>query len=378
MDEFTPKYVRRGETRSPDPVVAVAEFAGMVEQPEIAFVIFFCSADYDLPVLAGEFRRGFNCPVIGCTSAGEIGSTYQEGGIVGASFSSAAFRLHTLPIELREPFSEASAAAAAQAIQSGLEFSDGLNSSQMFGLLLIDGLCLREEQTIASLYRGFEGVPIFGGSAGDSLKFERTSVYFDGEFRESAAVFALIETRLRFQVFRLQHFEPSEMELVITESEPTRRVVTEIDGEPAAAAYAEIIGMKKDNLSSQVFAAYPVMLQIGDEWYVRSIAKTNDDGSLTFFCAIDNGLPLNIARGVGFVESLSDKIDEIRKAFPRIEMTLGCDCILRRLEMRDSGQQPAVESLLQNINFMGFSTFGEQFNSIHVNQTLTGVVLAGD
>ncbi len=118
----------------------------------------------------------------------------------------------------------------------------------------------------------------------------------------------------------------------------------------------------------------PVMLQIGDEWYVRSIEKVNPDGSLTFFCAIDNGLPLTVARGIGLVDTLRRQVEEIERAFSDIAFTLGCDCILRRLEIMGSGQRAEVESLLRRIRFIGFSTFGEQFNAVHVNQTLTGVV----
>ena len=38
---------------------------------------------------------------------------------------------------------------------------------------------------------------------------------------------------------------------------------------------------------------------------------------------------------------------------------------------------PAVEQLLKDLPFVGFSTYGEQFNGIHVNQTLTGVAIGG-
>ena len=37
-----------------------------------------------------------------------------------------------------------------------------------------------------------------------------------------------------------------------------------------------------------------------------------------------------------------------------------------------------MERELNKINFLGFSTFGEQYNAIHINQTLTGVVFGGE
>ena len=42
-----------------------------------------------------------------------------------------------------------------------------------------------------------------------------------------------------------------------------------------------------DRLAADVFAAHPVVVRIGGQYFVRSIAKVNEDESLTFFCAID-------------------------------------------------------------------------------------------
>ncbi len=368
-------YVKRGEVIARDEETAVAEFAENVRQPDMAGVIFFCSADYDLDRLSLALGEQFTCPVIGCTTAGEIGSTYQHGGIVGFSLSSEMFRIHTSVIDPLNEFNPLAAEKLASDLEANLQFSESLDSKKMFGLLLIDGLSCMEEQTVASLFNAFSGIPIIGGSAGDSLKFEETHVYVEGRFRTGAAIFSIIETLLPFKTFKLQHFEPSDMDMVITGADPSRRIVTEIDGAPAASEYAEIIGLEIDKLTPQVFSTHPVMLQIGNDWYVRSIEKVNEDGSLTFFCAIDDGLPLTVAKGVGFVDTLKKQVEQIEEEFSNIEFTLGCDCILRRLEILESGEKPEVEKQLNKINFIGFSTFGEQFNSIHVNQTLTGVVV---
>jgi hypothetical protein len=56
---------------------------------------------------------------------------------------------------------------------------------------------------------------------------------------------------------------------------------------------------------------------------------------------------------------------------------LGCDCILRRLELQQKGLLDEAPNVLRGADFIGFSTYGEQFNGIHVNHTLTGVALGG-
>ena len=62
---------------------------------------------------------------------------------------------------------------------------------------------------------------------------------------------------------------------------------------------------------------------------------------------------------------------------PNPQLIIGCDCILRKLEIIETGIQKDVEQLLRDIDFVGFSTYGEQFNAIHVNQTFSGVVIGG-
>ncbi|MBL4635415.1 MAG: FIST C-terminal domain-containing protein [Kofleriaceae bacterium] len=369
------QYIRRAEVSTTVPVAAAEELSKALAQENMAGVIFFCSADYDPDALAEALESHFDCPVVGCTAAGEIGSTYQTGGVVGMSFSSEMFRVHPVLIESLSTFDATRARDLATNLEEGLEFSSCLDPSEMFGVLLIDGLSGMEEPVVANLFPAIQRVPLIGGSAGDSMNFAETRVYSDGKFRTGVALLLLVETKLEFQTFKLQHFEPSDIDMVITSADPETRTVYEIDGGPAAEEYAELLGLELDALVPQVFSKYPVMLQIGEEWYVRSIQKVNEDGSLTFFCAIEEGLPLTVAKGVGFVETLSAKVEELKSEFKRIDCTLGFDCTLRRLEMLESGHQKPVENLLKELNFIGFSTFGEQFNAIHINHTLSGVIL---
>ena len=85
--------IRRAQSCATGPREAVREFHTAVAQPEMALVMFFCSSEYDLEVLAGEMRRLFDgVQVVGCTTAGEIGPAgYREHSISGASFPADSF-----------------------------------------------------------------------------------------------------------------------------------------------------------------------------------------------------------------------------------------------------------------------------------------------
>jgi hypothetical protein len=247
----------------------------------------------------------------------------------------------------------------------------------MFGLLMIDGLSIMEEQVISFLYNQLDGISIIGGSAGDDLRFKETKIYWDGRFVSDAAVFTLFETTLPFYVFKTQHFKPTEKKLVITGADPFRRIVTEINAEPAAQEFARILGLPITDLNPMVFSKYPLMLKLGDHWYVRSIQKVNEDESLSFFCAIDVGLVLTVARGDDLVSDLKDELESICRKIPEPKLIIGFDCILRKLEILEKDLLKDVGNLLNKLNFVGFSTYGEQYDSVHVNQTLTGVAIGG-
>ncbi len=136
--------------------------------------------------------------------------------------------------------------------------------------------------------------------------------------------------------------------------------------------------MEIDELTPLVFATHPVVVRVGGKDFVRSIQKVNDDGSLTFFCAIDEGIVLTAAKGVDFVKNLEETFESVRAEIGHPKLVIGCDCILRHLEIDREGLKDKVSQIFTENNVVGFSTYGEQFDAMHVNQTFTGVAIGGD
>jgi hypothetical protein len=50
---------------------------------------------------------------------------------------------------------------------------------------------------------------------------------------------------------------------------------------------------------------------------------------------------------------------------------------LRRLELEQRRLSGPVGDFLASRKVIGFSSYGEQFNAVHVNQTFTGIMLGG-
>ena len=299
--------IRRAQSCSTDARQAAREFHAGVTQPDMALVIFFCSSEYDLKVLAEEMRCLFTgVQIAGCTTAGEIGPAgYREHSLTGASFPASSFDAACGRIGSLQQFTIATGQTFVQEILQRLDsHAPHAEPDNSFALLLIDGLSMREEVITRALQSSLGSVPMVGGSAGDDVKFEGTHVYFDGRFHSDSAILILAATRLPFTLFKTQHFVATGERLVVTEADTTHRIVNEINGLPAAQEYARILGIDVQDLAPRRFAAWPVVVLINGTNYVRSIQKVNPDGSLTFYCAIENGLVLRVAKGVDLVENL--------------------------------------------------------------------------
>jgi hypothetical protein len=73
--------------------------------------------------------------------------------------------------------------------------------------------------------------------------------------------------------------------------------------------------------------------------------------------------------------NLSALFDGLRERLGPLLLTIGCDCFLRRLELEGSAEFEAVGAFLQQQPVVGFNSYGEQFNGMHINQTFTGVAI---
>jgi hypothetical protein len=357
---------------------AVRELHAGLFQPEMAVLVFFCSSRYDRTELAAEFNRLFpGVHVVGCTTAGEIGPLgYREQSLVGASFPAGSCTAVSAGINHLQQFEIGQGQALAHALLGRLESqAANVNADNAFAFLLIDGLSRREEPVAHALQHALGNIQLFGGSAGDDLHLEQTWVFHDGAFHDDSAVLLLISTRLPFRIFKTQHFVSQNERLVVTAADPSRRLVKEINCLPAAEEYARVVGTAVPDLSPTRFAASPVVVAIDGTDYVRSIQKANADGSLTFFCAIEEGLVLRVVRGVDLLGNLRQTFARLNAEIGPLQFVFACDCILRNLEISQNGIKDEVAEIFRAQHAIGFSTYGEQFHGVHVNQTLTGVAI---
>jgi hypothetical protein len=355
--------------------LAAQELCAQLGSGPFAQVILFASPEARLAPLMAAMNRCFAPEmVIGCTTAGEIsGAGYTEGEIVAVGLPAAHFATDTLLIPDLERIDSHELIGQLIRRRAAL-LAAHPTWEQEFAFLMVDGLSRREDELTAALASGLGPLPLFGGSAGDGIRFGQTSVIYRGEAMSNAAVLMLVRTDCRVKVFNLDHLVPTERRMVVTEADPKRRIVRQINAEPAAREYARLLGKDPAQLTTFTFAAHPVVVRIGGRHHVRAIQRVDENGDLVFFSAIDEGLVLTLAEPQDMVAHLNAELSALSEAGPPAAI-LACDCILRRMEAQEKQLSGALSRVLQAHRVVGFSTYGEQWNSMHVNQTMTGVAI---
>jgi hypothetical protein len=240
----------------------------------------------------------------------------------------------------------------------------------------VDGLHQGEERLAHQLYHGLEDVPFVGGSASDDLRFEHTPVYFGGRFRSNAAVFGVFESRHPFVAFRIQHFVPRAERMVITEADPERRLVIQINGLPAAEVYSAALGVPESQLDAALLEAHPLLVRIGEEHVVRAIGRVTRGRALQCMSAVEAGVVVGVGDVHSPLEALERGFAAVRGELGETALVLGFDCTLRRRQAERDNAAVRIGEFMASQHVFGFSTHGEQINGLHINQTFTAIAVA--
>jgi hypothetical protein len=339
-------------------------------------IIVFFGIDHNAELLAKSLGEAFpGVPVSGCSTAGEIGpSGMMQGGVLLIAFPRQGFRVYSDLITDIDRFGVERATDSVRRLKAQVcPPSERLQRENVFALLLVDGLSNAEENIVAAIHWEIDDIELVGGSAGDGICFRRTVMIHNGMVTQRAAILMMIESDYPFRVFKTQNFEPTDIKLVVTAADTENRIVYELNAEPAAREYASAIGLQPDDLGPFSFASYPLVVKVGGDYYCRSIRNMNPDGSLSFFCAIDEGLVFTVARPRDMLSATESALQEVDTSLGGVDLVVGFDCILRRLDAETRQIRHQMDELYRKYSVAGFHTYGEQYNAMHLNQTLTGI-----
>ena len=359
------------QERVEDLIQELQEHTQQLQAP--GMLVYFASSKFPSDEICRRMQGLFpDIPVFGCTSAGEIVSGKMlKGSVVAMLFDKKA--IGDVKIEIIDTRDiEQSVPLAFKNFEDYYKTSMAdMDYQQYVGMILIDALSLAEERLMEKI-GDLTNVTFIGGSAGDDLKFEKTSIYANGKVYTDAALLALIKPKVGFDVIKTQSFCPLKPTLHATKVNEDTRDVLEFNGKPAVAVYADALGVSTDQLG-EAFSMHPLGLMVGDEPYVRSPQRILSNQGIHFYCNIKENMELQLLETTHIIEDTARALQEKQAELGKISGLINFHCILRTLELEEKGLTAEYGQLFRDIPTIGFSTYGEEYIG-HVNQTSTMLV----
>lgn len=376
-----------GHSPDPDSFSAGAQAArAAVTAPDAALLIVFASEAHDLPALLRGIRsEAPEVPLIGCSTAGEIGTaTAGWSGVAVMALGGPGFSVTTAvatgaSVRLREAAAEAAACAAE---------NDPRDNSVL--VLLTDGLAGDQQEVVRGAY-GVLGaeVPLVGGCAGDDLKMARTYQFYGDEVLTDAIVCASLSSDAPIGVGVEHGWRRVGDTFVVTSGDC--RVHT-LDGRPALDVYLDRLDapaeVRTDPEAFTRFAmTHPLGISRRNGEEVRLIAEADfTERSLVCIADVPDGGLVWIMEGDDqSVLGATDAACATALAALGDHAPLGLlafDCVARRGVLGDDHLQQEMDRISRHsaAPVAGFYSYGEiartrGSNGFH-NQTLVVLALA--
>lgn len=339
-------------------------------------IVFFAGIKQDGRHLGDALSASFpGACVLGCSTDGEFSDRgFGKGGASAIAFGpdmigQCAVEMVNTSGDLSAAMAKASRGFASRLGHAPRE----VDPARYVALALVEGAKGREERINEALGDMAPFLPFVGGSAGDDVTFSSTWAYGDGQYLEDGTALMIAEMGVPFRILKTCSAEPMEATVTVTKCEPSKRLILELNGEPAAEHYAKLLGKGADELGISDFVRHPFGLMIDGEPWIRSVLKPLGSG-LMMACAVVQGAELHMMKTADIIADTRLAIaEESEKLGGAISGAILFSCAYRMLELSIDGKERAYHDVLSEIRHAGMHTNGESYLG-HINHTLTGIL----
>ncbi len=254
-----------------------------------------------------------------------------------------------------------------------------LDPKRYLGLVIDDGYRQKKEELLLGVLEKNQALMLVGGGAADSypdLAARSAELHVDGEVATDAALVALFSTTAPWATLRHHSFTPTGKSLRITKVDDSGFRAIEIDGQPAAKRYAEILGIEVSDLDygkPHGFATYPTALRVGREYFIRGPYLPLPDGSIAFVNLLAESTELELMQR-GDTPAMTQKFftEELPRKVKNPSALLLFQCGARAWVAAANGTLPALsESFTHAPAAAGMNCNFEIYCGFHINTTLT-------
>lgn len=373
-----------------EPDAAAEDLLSQLGGTHPRLVTMFASRDRDQVALnrAVRARLPQGTRLIGATTAGELDNTGIHEGSVVLSALSGDFEIG---LGLGSGLSVDAIGAGAAAIKRACEDlgvrQQDLDPRKYVGLVIDDGFRYKKEELLLGILEKSQTLVLVGGGASDHNRDparQSALIHVDGEVAGDAVLVALFKTHAPWAALRSHWYVPTGEKLTITKVDESHTRALEIDGQPAAKRYAEILGV--DDVSQlefgtpHGFAVRPTALRVGREYFIRAAWKPQDDGSILFANLLEEGTELELMK-IGDMAGMTRSFftDELprRVQNPQAALLFHCGGRMWYASATNSVSQLA-ETLRAAPTAAGMNVHFEIYSGFHINTTLTTLVFGAN
>jgi hypothetical protein len=367
-----------------DAAAAAEDLCTQLGSARPKLVVMFASRDRDHAALNMEMRARLPAEtrLLGASTNGEIDrSGMHEGSVV----ISALWGDFEVGLGLGKELSLDAATAGDQAIRTAARElgarADELGSKKYVALVIDDAFRFKKEELLLGVMAMNQALVAVGGGAADAemdLAKASALVHVDGEVATDAVAVALFRTDAPWAALRSHWYAPTGQMLRITKVDASANRALEIDGKPAAARYAELLGVGIDDLEfgkPNGFAVRPTALKVGREYFIRAPWKALDDGSIMFANMLEEGTELELVKMTDIVESTRKFFEtELPARVPSPRAALLFHCSGRKIYAQLANKTPELSAAFRAAPpCAGFNAQFEIYCGFHINSTLTAL-----
>ncbi len=364
-------------TTETDPGAAADELVRQLDSdPKLVTVFASRSRDQRALNAAIRARLPAKTRLIGATTGGEIDidGIHQDSVVMGALSGDFEVGIGLGKNLSGDPVGAGAEAAKHACSELGVKQAD-LDLKKTVGVVIDDGFQFKKEELLLGALDRNQGLVLVGGGAGDTAQ-QSSEIHVDGEVVTDAVVMTLFQTDAPWAALRHHPYLPTGDTMTITKTDDAGKVVFEIDGQPAAKRYAELLDVGIDDLEfgkPKGFSQRSLALKVGREYFMRTPWKPQEDGSILFATSVQEDTTLEMMRLGDMGEMAVRFFDEtLPYRCPNPSATLLFHCSGCQWVADSIGSTPAIADAFKRApSPVGFNAYFEIYCGFHINTTLT-------
>ncbi|MDF2614133.1 MAG: hypothetical protein K0S71_1919 [Clostridia bacterium] len=217
-----------------------------------------------------------------------------------------------------------------------------------------------------------KNIPLFGGSAGDHGRAEKTMLSFNGKVYSNACAFVIIKNLGgKIRLYRENIYKPTQHYFTATKVDVRNRIVYEYNNRPAAKVVAEALNTTVEGLP-RYLDSYPLGRIIGSDMYITANQMVTQNSGMSYHARVYNNSQMVLLEPDDYKSVIHKTIEQVKKEVPKPSLAIMINCLARSILFEKDGylNEFAKEMGTALGNYIGFAGYGEQLNQQHFNQTM--------